>query len=1336
MTKLVVLHITAGNFENGFSVTLEIAEEGKRSSSRPGKLPPAPEIPTNSRSWQESYRGLSRETRLGKPAAQITNIGSYHGSAKALRDSLLNWYKAEEFRKVRERLLQQLDPPELIRLIVQPQDPQLLHLPWHIFFEEFLEHYHQAEVGLAAPEVNCVERDTSSATRSQVRILAILGNSEGINVEADQKLIEQLPGTDPTFLNQPTREVFNSYLWEQDWDILFFAGHSSSRSETGRMFINENDSLTIEDLKFALREAIARGLKLAIFNSCDGLGLAESLAELQIPQIIVMREDVPDVVAQEFLKYFLDSFSKGKSLYQSVRKARERLKILENQFPHASWLPVIFQNPTEPPLYWKEFYQSQTSDQSKVPDKLSWEELHTICKNLTQDRMATVRHKYKKNLYLQRNKTRYAFENFLGSEKRCFVLIGKSGVGKSNFLCALAEEFQTPNTMCVLMYDGARLETAETVTDLISKDFSERLTRIRKEIQDIKNIWAEIAKMDQIEKQLIILCIDAINENPKANDLLIQLDKLVQDGWHWLKVVFSCRPETWQAIKRDTKLSEAYYYQETEVKTWGIGSKSLSSCVLMEPFSRQELPQVYAKYKQEFKLKTEYKALQGELRKILADPFNLLLVATTYAGTTIPNTLKVRMLVEKYINALVEDRLLQEEDLSLLEKILVPSMALNGRYSNTIANVNSHNITNLLDADILVNQVEGGEKKIAFKYERFYEYFMAKALSKELAQKALAKQNYKEWITQLPNSPYLWGAIKNCLEQQMHILKAEECTSLCIQLVQPHNQRMDEIVIAALIEYGNDEYEKVYRIIEPLLNERRGWLRNVVRRGAIFAQCPPAKRIAIDVASSLKISKLIEFALCDFSPAVRAVAIRYAFIYWCGEPEAVFEILKHLISSKGLFKLPTLCRFESAVGLSLLILFEDFKNKTTISNLRQQNQEDDDVTIETTLILRNIWRHAIKQLLLVNPEQAGSIGEQIKGRIRALLLWLVVVFIVKLADEAPSNSALSIPELNQFFKRDRHLRKRQVLARKIVLFMDVNRTDVRDIRDDLLGLAAERDMMLAWLTGVMLTKHVLAHPKVALPVVKDVFDQAIKVEKPGPFCLLVGPTAIMTEADYGEFQGEALKLYIYMVTNYLERFKGKCWCKLQVRRFTNLDAICFAQAGQHEDIPLTSIARHYIEKMIKDKDSAWMKDFIQFELTMRAIESGYLKFAFSALEMLVKVKESSVEEAIIELLARIRVYNPDEVDDFMESYELDERFVKLVRTRVCSETLGDLLGLRSYIFWREAISLGGSPELWQKWMWLFQQFPECRRLEQWLTILFKFTVNQIYGGTVFPNIPG
>ena len=70
--------------------------------------------------------------------------------------------------------------------------------------------------------------------------------------------------------------------------------------------------------------------------------------------MIVMREPVPDEVARQFLKYFLEDFSGGQSLYSAVRNARQRLEWMEDEFPCASWLPVICQNPAARPFVWAE----------------------------------------------------------------------------------------------------------------------------------------------------------------------------------------------------------------------------------------------------------------------------------------------------------------------------------------------------------------------------------------------------------------------------------------------------------------------------------------------------------------------------------------------------------------------------------------------------------------------------------------------------------------------------------------------------------------------------------------------------------------------------------------------------------------------------------------------------------------------------------------------------------------------------------------------------------------------------------------------------------------------
>ncbi|NER31472.1 MAG: CHAT domain-containing protein, partial [Symploca sp. SIO1C4] len=328
MGKLVVLKIVDGSSEQGFTVTLQIGEEGRNPSSQiTGTLPAAPEISQYYSGWSNAYRSLGSRYRLEAKAALVTNVSKVEiccQAAQALKERLNVWLKSESFRPIREKLLEQLIPSDEIRLIIQTENIWLRRLPWHLW--DICDRYPKAEISLSVPAYENVEQ--FSKPQSQVRILAILGNSIGINTEADRLLLEQLPDAQVSFLVEPQRQELTQQLWRQGWDIIFFAGHSSSgdNGETGRIYINQTECLTVEQLKYALKKAVTRGLKIAIFNSCDGLGLARNLADLHIPQVIVMREPVPDVVAQEFLKSFLESFALGESFYLAVREARERLQ--------------------------------------------------------------------------------------------------------------------------------------------------------------------------------------------------------------------------------------------------------------------------------------------------------------------------------------------------------------------------------------------------------------------------------------------------------------------------------------------------------------------------------------------------------------------------------------------------------------------------------------------------------------------------------------------------------------------------------------------------------------------------------------------------------------------------------------------------------------------------------------------------------------------------------------------------------------------------------------------------------------------------------------------------
>jgi len=362
MGKLVVLSLGEGDFQRGFPVTLQVWEEGDFHTSFLGKLP-ASAIDLLYDRWQSDYRQKVSGRMTPKPA-QISNRSDTDliANSKLLKDELNNWLNSETFRPIKEKFLEKVNTRETVRVIVQTENPQLRRLPWYLW-NLFVESYRFAEVALSSPTFDRAHK--SVQPKAKVRILAILGDSSApdpltgirLDINADKQFLESLPDAKTVFLVEPKSHEFHEQLWDdRGWNILFFAGHSSSQPDgtTGKMYINSQESLTVEDLKLALKKAIERGLQLAIFNSCDGLGIARDLAELQIPQIIAMREPVPDCVAKEFLKYFLTSFSSGNILDLAVREARERLHGVEKESPCASWLPVICQNPAENSVTWQE----------------------------------------------------------------------------------------------------------------------------------------------------------------------------------------------------------------------------------------------------------------------------------------------------------------------------------------------------------------------------------------------------------------------------------------------------------------------------------------------------------------------------------------------------------------------------------------------------------------------------------------------------------------------------------------------------------------------------------------------------------------------------------------------------------------------------------------------------------------------------------------------------------------------------------------------------------------------------------------------------------------------
>jgi hypothetical protein len=970
--------------------------------------------------------------------------------------------------------------------------------------------------------------------------------------------------------------------------------------------------------------------------------------------------------------------------------------------------------------------------------KLSWLQLTDMCSEITQRRMATVRGKFRKELYLQREKTRQEFERFLQSDRHCFVLIGKSGVGKSNFLLAAEEELRhSRNDLCVLMYDGAKISVEKTLTGAIGQDVSDYLHR------PVQNVWHEIAGVEGMQGRTVLLCVDAINENPQATRLLEQLDELVQRPWPWLKVVFSCRPETWRSIKRGVKLAEALYYRGQDAGSMEVELEPFSYSEQMEDFTRQELAQAYDKYQRGFHLQTTYESLSPAVRETLREPLNLWLMASTYSQQAIPLTVKVSELVDRYIDALVQTQRLEPEDLELLEEQLVPLLFREGHYNNEITGADIESggkklrlaiyseqvqrdgrqinqpFINLVNADILVRLQQGREQKISFKYERFYEYFVGKRIARVSAGQANRVSFFEELIDATSSTPFLWGAVRDALAQEVK----ERRLDLLVDLCHTDQQRVKEMLVNALVYLGQDDSQVVDTLLKRLMpaQKKAGELRKIrqmMRKeksaGKADLRTHNMRKIAIEVASTLKLAWVLQAAALDADTTIRAAAVRYSYYLWQCDRAAGFAILDHLAEQATAGLVPNFQAFESVVGLSVIIFCDHYQDAEILSKLQ------------------GIWRDMIARLFRLQEDSNRRKGI-IRGFIRERIIAFAITLVLHLFRESDYSgyNRFSYEAFEAFF----HLGNTgKTLYHNLVSYLDMNGEYAREqMESDYLAVIKVNSLLpnLVAVTGLVV--HACAAPRAFLPFLKQLLEAA-KSDVAAYPCLS-DITNVALNVLYREpALDEVFDFFVHAVEvchEYYAKHPEASRNRIgDVLKANFLAPYIFIQYRREGTVRTTWLETR-IQAALSQNSLPFFERLLTTELQQVGIERQEPRAALMTVEMFFKSSNAEIKQMIQAFLSRLRIYYPDEVEDFLEEQQAPKEFRLQVRTNEPVEQVGDLLGLRSLSFLRESILLGSS-ELRFELIDLFQKAADCESARAWMDYFIRKVINFIYGGEALP----
>ncbi|MEO1350175.1 MAG: CHASE2 domain-containing protein [Cyanobacteria bacterium J06635_15] len=296
---------------------------------------------------------------------------------QALIQSFRRWLGEGEGRVIQQKIRDQLTrlmhaggPAAAVGIdvFVACESADLARLPW--------EQWDLAPEGTPADTIrifrSAPQREQAGAIigrsrrHRKTRILAILADDPTLALQTDWQVLRSLRSVAEvqrlTWSPEDTVAAVKTKITatlkdDRGWDVLYFGGHSDDTAISGGQFaLSANIQLSLSETEEALAEARQNGLQLALFNSCNGLSIAQSLAGLGI-QALVMREPVASAPAHRFLSPFCQQLAQGLDVGEALAIAQRSLAETERfAYPSAHLVSSLFLAPGSTP------YRIQPSD--------------------------------------------------------------------------------------------------------------------------------------------------------------------------------------------------------------------------------------------------------------------------------------------------------------------------------------------------------------------------------------------------------------------------------------------------------------------------------------------------------------------------------------------------------------------------------------------------------------------------------------------------------------------------------------------------------------------------------------------------------------------------------------------------------------------------------------------------------------------------------------------------------------------------------------------------------------------------------------------------------------
>lgn len=833
------------------------------------------------------------------------------------------------------------------------------------------------------------------------------------------------------------------------------------------------------------------------------------------------------------------------------------------------------------------------------------------------------------SLYVRRETAEQELRRFLAEPASALILIGDSGVGKTNLLYRWALD---------LLDEGHAVVTFDC-SELADSEIEEEIARdLAISFDALESIDAEAARAER----KLVLVFDSIgdyrgDERNGAQVLLRRINALVGrlPGAN-VRVVFSCNTATWNRLERlaPIRLDRDRYFH--------AGSEPFLRLGL---FTEAERDNAYRCYQQVFELHSDLDALPPAVRERLREPVLLRMTSEAYRGASQPLPANLGLAIyRRYFDdrvslpreILLVDRLAEQMMVRQSSALSVIDLARDNQLGPEILNEDpSSTYAQLLDRGVL--QESRGDMRAGVVVRFSHTSVAAYALAmNRLQQSPNVAETAADLVKRAAQFPLAWEAGKTLL-----LLSPDPKAFIALGGSRDIEQR--ELAAEALAELHADDAKTAGALLQTLLDEKSEETRRTALKAA-YNIGPQARdfffRAAMEGEPSTResLKNTLYLIWRNESPAGRQSLTDAFYLIWRHAPGFTYEFLYALLDQIRWRRSPL-------KALEILGFVLDLTLTIYINHC-----DDDEVLDKTSALLQDL---ATKRLPLSLHRLTGPLGRGVEKAGLHLLSRRVggpVLDWMLFAEEAPVKNFFELPP-----------EQRASLIRIAEVFGP--ECDLRTVQADLLAMLQAEIPVFSGAAAVAIAIHATHDFATMDSLIRQLWDE---LPARARAWILYSFTVLLKDTP-----AEWVPLLEELTRRYVEENREH-FLSTSSRLGGNLDVILLplglAYGKAHSPMPL-------FQKLLQDAFAAG--DTPLASRCIAALGAVGFYYPHALFEVLrpafEKLDDEEIQSALIATLATVRTLHFDAVDQFFDRIGTPEGFRRSV------DAAADVALVRRYI---------------------------------------------------------